>query len=623
MLDVLRRNAGSWAIKIVLTFIAVTFIWWGVGTYTESDRNTAATVGKEKITIAELNEAAAGLEKVYRDVYGPAFTPEMAKALDLRRQALDTLVRRTILLSEAKKIGLSASDAEVQREIAATPAFQVDGVFREDRYRSVLQYNRVAPAEYEAAKRQEITLRKMEGLIAAGGRVSEPEARDYFAMTGRRVRLLAVTADPAQSKENPAVSRDELEAHFARAKESYRIPARVALLVAKFEPLRFEKGIEPTAAEIQSYYEGNPDKFRTEEERLVARIEIPFSGKDKEAARKKATQAAEEGARGKAEFEAAAKRYGRGKPVETWLARKAARPEVAEAVFRAPVDTVVGPVEVPGAYLVLRVNRIKFPEAQPLDRVRDRAAALLRSDRAKDVAVVKAYEAHAAAQKSHDLRAACAPYGVTVVETGLVGGGDSRGAVPPAVIQEALALSKGEIGPVKTIGDTHYLFQVAGKEESRLPSLSEVEARVRAAVVLEKRRQAEREKIARVVAGARSAADLERAARAARFPVTASPFFSPLADPLPEVVAETGATRNDILSLSGAAPVFPRVLEARGKFAAVALLEEKEASPQEWAGKKDAVMKELAERKRAQLLEAFLSARRREVKVEVNPEALR
>lgn len=30
MLDVLRRNAGSWAIKIILGFIAITFVWWGV-----------------------------------------------------------------------------------------------------------------------------------------------------------------------------------------------------------------------------------------------------------------------------------------------------------------------------------------------------------------------------------------------------------------------------------------------------------------------------------------------------------------------------------------------------------------------------------------------------------------
>ncbi|MBP2669023.1 MAG: hypothetical protein H6Q80_1225, partial [Deltaproteobacteria bacterium] len=161
MLDVLRRNAGSWAIKIVLSFIALTFIWWGVGTYSERDRNVAATVAGEAITTGELAEAAAGLEKTYREVYGPAFTPEMAKALDLRKQALDSLIQRRVLLTEADRMGLSATDTEVQREIAATPAFQADGKFREDRYQQVLQYNRVTPGEFESSKRTEITLKKM------------------------------------------------------------------------------------------------------------------------------------------------------------------------------------------------------------------------------------------------------------------------------------------------------------------------------------------------------------------------------------------------------------------------------------------------------------------------------
>src|SRR5512134_1806635 len=112
MLDVLRRNAGSWAIKIVLSFIALTFIWWGVGTYSERDRNVAATVAGETVTTGELAETVAGLEKTYREVYGPAFTPEMAKTLNLKQQAVDSLVQRKLLLAEAGRMGLSATDAE-------------------------------------------------------------------------------------------------------------------------------------------------------------------------------------------------------------------------------------------------------------------------------------------------------------------------------------------------------------------------------------------------------------------------------------------------------------------------------------------------------------------------------
>ena len=121
MLSNLRRNKGSWAIKIILSFIALTFIWGGVGTYSERDRNVAATVGGETITTNDLSEAVAGLEKSYREVYGSAFTPEMAKALNLKKQAMDSLVQRKILLAEAAKMGLSATDEEAAGRSPPSP----------------------------------------------------------------------------------------------------------------------------------------------------------------------------------------------------------------------------------------------------------------------------------------------------------------------------------------------------------------------------------------------------------------------------------------------------------------------------------------------------------------------
>src|SRR5512139_2774467 len=311
MLDVLRRNAGSWAIKIVLSLIALTFIWWGVGTYSERGRNVAATVAGETITTGELAEAAAALEKTYRDVYGPAFTPQMAKSLDLRKQALDSLIQRRILLKEADRMGLSASDTEVQREIAATPAFQADGQFREDRYRSVLSYNRVTPAEFEASKRTEITLKKMDGLLAAGALVPETEAWELFRAASRKIRLLVATADPDRMKGVEPATEAEIAARYEQAKESFRKPARVKLAVAAFTPDLFGKGAPPADAEIQAYYQGNPDLFRSEEQRLVSRIILPYGKKDQEASRKKVEGILREATKGKPEFEAQAKKHSR------------------------------------------------------------------------------------------------------------------------------------------------------------------------------------------------------------------------------------------------------------------------------------------------------------------------
>ncbi|HEY7528459.1 MAG TPA: SurA N-terminal domain-containing protein, partial [Candidatus Deferrimicrobiaceae bacterium] len=622
MLDVLRRNASSWVIKIILGFIAITFVWWGVGTYSERSADVAATVGEETITMSELSEAVSGLEKTYRDVYGAAYNPEMAKALNLRKQALDTLVQRSLLLQEARKLGLAASDTEVEQEIAATPAFQSNGQFSEERYRSLLTYNRMTTASYEASKRQEITLRKVEGLIAAGAGVTESEARDLFLMAFRKIRLLVVQADPESARNVPPPTEGEISAKYEQSKESYRIPARVKLLVARFEPAHFAKDVPLTEEEIRSFYEGNADKFRTEEQRLVSQIFVPYTMKDKEGVAKRVAGILAEAGKGKDDFDKVARRVSKTKAGETWMRRSDARPEVAGPLFSAPVDSIAGPIDVGGGFLLVRINRIQFPESVPLAKVRDRVTALLRHEKGKDLAVIKAYEAHTKASSSKDLKGACAPYGIGPAETGWTGG-EKEGAVPQPVVQEALLLPVNEIGPVKTVGDVHYLFQVAAKEDSRVPALAEVREKVASAVLREKKRAAARAELEKLLAGAASAADLEQRAKRAGLSVTMTSFFPPLAGPYPESVPESADVRNILLSLSKKSPVHGKVVEASGRYLALAYVDEQRPDEKEWAAKREAFVRAVAEQKKSQMLESFITDRRAKTKVEINPEALK
>jgi len=622
MLDVLRRNAGSWAIKIILTFIALTFVIWGVGSYTEKDRTWAARVGKDEITTAQLAEATSLLEKAYRDTYGNALTPEMAKTLKLKEQALNTLISRALLRAEARKLGLTASDVEVQRDIAATPAFQANGQFNEAQYRMTLERSRITTTEYETGKREEITLLKMEGLLASSARVTEAEARDLYDLTSRKVRLLVVTADPDKMKAPEPPSDAEIAARYEQAKESLRIPARVRLLVARFDPDHFAKGAEPTDDEIRSFYEGNSDLFRTDESRLVAQAFVPAAGKDKDAALRKAEAILSEAARGKDAFEAAARKNGAGKPGAVWATRKDLRPEIVDAVFSAPVDQAVGPFQVQGGSLVVRVNQIRFPESLPLAKVRDRVVALLKREKGKDAAVIKAYQAQAKAAESKDLKAACAPNGIVPSETGWTSGGKDA-EVPPVLVQEALLMPVKEIGPVKTIGDVHYLFQVTAKEDSRLPPVADVRETLKAAVLKDKRRAAAQAALTKALAGAKTAADLERNAKQAGLAVSTTAFFSPVSDPPPEALAAAGDVRRDLLALTARTPVTAKVFPSGPRFVAVAFDGEQAADAKVWEAKKASIIAALTERKRAQMVEAYLSESRKAAKVEVNPAALK
>lgn len=622
MLSILRRNAGSWAIKIILSFIALTFIWWGVGTYSERDRNVAATVGGETITASELSEAVANLEKTYREVYGAAFTPETAKALNLKKQAMDSLVQRKVLLAEAGKMGLSATDEEVQREIAAIPAFQQNGQFRDDLYRSVLSYNRITPAEFEATKRVEITVKKVKDLVAAGALVPETEAKELFRVASRKVRLLVVSADPGKAKAE-APTEGEILAKYEQGKERFRTPARVKLVVAAFTPDRFGREVNPSEAEIKAFHEANSYRFRTEEQRLVSRIVLPFGKKDRDAAGKKAQEILVKASKGKAEFDALAKTYARGKTGEEWLSRKDAGTALSGPLFQASVDTVVGPVELPGSFVLARVNRIRFPEALPLSQVRDRVIEEIRREKGKDLAVVKAYEALPKAVDAKSVKATAPAFGVQVVETGWVGAEGAPG-LPAALVQDALLLPSGEVAPVKTLGDAHYLFQVTAKEDSRVPPLSDVRDRVVAEVVREKKATAARSALQQVLAASHSATELEANARKAGLSSSLTAWFAPLSEPLPEALAGADVTRRDLSALSAKAPVSQKVFQVRdGNSLGVAFSGEQLPSDAEWAKKRDDLMKGVAQQKQNVMLEAFLADSIKSVKVAITPEALK
>jgi peptidyl-prolyl cis-trans isomerase D len=51
MLNVMRKHAGSWMIKVVLFAIVIVFVFWGVGSFRSREASKVATVNDEIITV--------------------------------------------------------------------------------------------------------------------------------------------------------------------------------------------------------------------------------------------------------------------------------------------------------------------------------------------------------------------------------------------------------------------------------------------------------------------------------------------------------------------------------------------------------------------------------------------
>ncbi len=163
MLHFMRKHAKFFYVFFFLVIISFIFLY--VGPIDKRQNPVVVEIGKEKIYLDEYWRAYDNLRNFYRDIYKDKFTPEMEEKLNLKEKTLQKLIEERLLLMKAADMGIYVSDEELQEAIMSEPAFQRDGVFNRNIYLRTLQLNRLTPAYYEAAKRNELILKKMRNLI--------------------------------------------------------------------------------------------------------------------------------------------------------------------------------------------------------------------------------------------------------------------------------------------------------------------------------------------------------------------------------------------------------------------------------------------------------------------------
>ncbi len=136
MLDVLRKHASSWMIKVILGAIVVTFIFF----FGYSSMRKASRAGKmgETGSVGSVNGSPIPLseyeffldrnnERMRASFEGkdmPEFARKMAESVTLQQ-----LVGRELMQQEADSLGIVIPDAELIDAIRQTPSAQKDGEF--------------------------------------------------------------------------------------------------------------------------------------------------------------------------------------------------------------------------------------------------------------------------------------------------------------------------------------------------------------------------------------------------------------------------------------------------------------------------------------------------------------
>ncbi len=263
MLDLMRKHARNWLMKVLLGIIIIVFIFYFGSIGGKKQAETVATVDSKPIAYVDVAKEYQNLINFYRQRFGAELNDEILKRLNLKQVALDNLIQQAIVLQKAKEMHLAVSDEEVKASILAMPAFQRGGTFDEKLYQQALRFNKLTPEDFEILQKNALITSRFLSLIQDGVKVSDQDVYDLYRFQSEKVNIQFLQVSPGAFHTNITPAEKDLEAYLKEHGQAFRIPDQIQVKYMIFSGEAFAPAVKVTDAEITDYYDRHADQFKT------------------------------------------------------------------------------------------------------------------------------------------------------------------------------------------------------------------------------------------------------------------------------------------------------------------------------------------------------------------------
>jgi peptidyl-prolyl cis-trans isomerase D len=579
---------------------------------TTSNTEVVATVGSDEITIGDLAGSIAA----------QGGDPSM-----LNRQIADMLlkqlIRQRVIVQEAERLGLTASDEELAARIRE---YNKDAQGKVDVKKYMERVGDVA--RYENQLRDQISQEKLRAFVTASVHVPEEEVQRQFQRraTAFDVVYVPIEAEKLAAKINP--SDQELRDYYEKNKNDYliRVPQKKIRYLFIDQAKAGSKIPIPEADLRARYNELTPEQKQAGHrvQQIVLKIADP---KLEETVRAKAEDLAKR-ARGttgtatEAEFSDIVKGHSED-PVTAknggWVAgvvkKNPNKPDdPLQRTFETEVGGISGPIKYGNAYYILRRGE---PVPKTFEDARQELLVSLRNTKAYAVAAELAQRAAARLKETKDVQKVAQEFAAEanmtpaemVRETPFVIPGDDVPNIGSSQqFEEGIAPLEnpqdvGERTPVKNGFAIPML--VEKKEPNRIPDLEEIKEKV-ASAFRKGRAESLLDETARNLANSvNGAGDLKAAAEKLGLEAKTQAAFK-VNLPLGEM--DPGAGAEDILYALKEGEVTKTPIKIGDDWVVVGATKRTEADLKEFALQRDFLMETALTERRSQVFEDYLLA---------------
>jgi peptidyl-prolyl cis-trans isomerase D len=631
MLDRMRRHK-NW-LKFSLVAVVGTFILLYVPSFLRMSGTGAAagsaiaTVDGHKVTVDTYRRTYQMQVQALRSAYGGSLDDQMLRQLGVGQRVVQQLIDEEAVLAEARRIGISVSDAELRERLLRMPEFQDNGQFvGEARYRAVLRMQRPprTPAEFEEELRKALTIEKLQGAVTAWVRVSDSEVDEEYRRRNEKVKLdLAIfTANQFRAGIQPTDA--ELQAQFSATPDAYKMPEkrRVRYLAVGAEPLRARMAVTPQ--EIEARYNQNTQTYSTPEQVRASHILFKLEGKD-EAAVTKQAEAVLAKVKAGADFAALAKQYSDDEQSKAsggdldYFGRGTMTKEFEEAAWALQVGQTSGIVKSPFGLHIIKVTDHKAATTKTLADVRAQIEDQLRWEKAQTEANKIAEDIGKQIKSPGDLDRVAQARSLMVADSGLFSRDEPLAGLgfAPAVASEAFTMKQGDVSGALRTNQGFAFITLTEIKPPHAPKLEEVKDKVREDVIKKKAVELAKTKAATMAQAGKS--NFAAAAKAAGVEVKSTDMLT-RGSAIPEV-GVSGTIDDAVFALKAGETTAPIVTENAVVVAHVK--ERQDINPADLQTARDGVRNDLLQSRRGQFFGAYMAKAKGRMTIEYHPEMLK
>ena len=271
MLQSMRQSTQSTAAKVIIGLIVLSFAAFGLETLLPGGSGTSvAEVNGEEITPIALQEAITQQKRQLVSVLGDDIDPALLDDDRLQPRALQSLIQRALLLQKSTALNLVASEAQVGKSITSVEAFQLNGQFSPDAYKSVLANAGYTPERFRRAQADDIVLTQLQIAISETEFATETEiaATANLIAEERDVRYLVIPDEGLVTDED--LSDTALQNYYQQNEAAFFNPEQVVVDYILLDPVDFVVSVDESVVEEQ--YEAVKEEYEVAEQSRVSHI---------------------------------------------------------------------------------------------------------------------------------------------------------------------------------------------------------------------------------------------------------------------------------------------------------------------------------------------------------------